>query len=165
VDNIVGAIGFVRFDSLLPERQVQCSKGFVVNLSFGTSIENANATTIASAQVVNDNIQLAISQPSPPWAIFVAAGNENYPSTLTSPANIPDACTIGNTDRNDIIFRGIAKNGNPHFAASNYGPDVDLFAPRSVIISTTNDIGPFGNFSVSPPWLCNAIGRELTILA
>jgi len=164
-DDIVGAIGFVRFDSLLPERQAQCPKGFVVNMSYGTSIEGANASVIASAQVVNDNIQLAISQPSPPLAVFVAAGNENHPSTLTSPGNIPDACTIGNTDRNDFIFRGQAKNGNPHFAASNYGPGVDLFAPGSAVISTTNEIGPFGNFSASPPWFCSAIEKKLTILA
>lgn len=54
----------------------------------------------------------------------VAAGNDGLPAGLYSPADVPQAITVGATD---------AKDARPAF--SNYGSAVDLFAPGVSITS------------------------------
>ncbi|MEV5847837.1 S8 family peptidase [Streptomyces sp. NPDC051985] len=54
----------------------------------------------------------------------VAAGNEGVPVALSSPADVPQALTVGATDRTD------ARAG-----FSDYGAAVDLFAPGVAITS------------------------------
>ncbi|KAF9787119.1 serine protease [Thelephora terrestris] len=60
----------------------------------------------------------------------VAAGNSNVDAQNTSPANTPDAITVGATDITDS-----------RAFYSNYGPIVDVFAPGSNVTSTWNDGG------------------------
>lgn len=147
--DLLSAIEFVADDSRSQARRVQCPKGFIVNLSIGYNWENATWQSIDASKTINNGIQRLINQKDPPLAVFVAAGNENHDVSLTSPANIPDVCTIGALDKKDFIFRGIKKGSDPYYRASNYGPGVDLWAPGTPIISTTNETGPYGNFSVS----------------
>lgn len=54
----------------------------------------------------------------------VAAGNENQPACNTSPADVPEAVTVGATDKTD-----------KRASFSNYGSCVDLFAPGVSIAS------------------------------
>jgi len=58
----------------------------------------------------------------------VAAGNSNVDAKDTSPANTPEAITVGATDITDS-----------RAWYSNFGPIVDVFAPGSNVTSTWND--------------------------
>ncbi|AXK33028.1 S8 family peptidase [Streptomyces armeniacus] len=60
----------------------------------------------------------------------VAAGNDSRDACGTSPARVPQAITLGSTDRSD---------GRSSF--SNYGRCLDLFAPGGAIVSTANGGG------------------------
>lgn len=50
--------------------------------------------------------------------VVVAAGNENQDAANVSPASAPSAITVGAIDANDVKA-----------SFSNFGPDVDIFAP------------------------------------
>ncbi|WP_320782437.1 S8 family peptidase [Streptomyces sp. CRN 30] len=56
----------------------------------------------------------------------VAAGNSGRPASLYSPAGVPQAITVGATDRTDT-----------RAAFSNYGAAVDLFAPGVSVTSAS----------------------------
>jgi len=58
----------------------------------------------------------------------VAAGNHNVDAKDTSPARVPAAITVGATNITDA-----------RTWFSNYGASIDVFAPGSSILSTTND--------------------------
>ncbi|KAF6806233.1 alkaline serine protease alp1 [Colletotrichum sojae] len=67
-----------------------------------------------------------------------AAGNNDQPATNNSPANVPEALTVGMTqpDRARVsIMEGIY--------GSSYGPELDVFAPGRDIVSAshTSDTG------------------------
>lgn len=55
----------------------------------------------------------------------MAAGNDGLPAELFSPASEPTVCTVGATDASDA-----------RASFSNWGPDVDVFAPGVDILST-----------------------------
>ncbi|MER5795752.1 S8 family peptidase [Streptomyces sp. NPDC001980] len=57
----------------------------------------------------------------------VAAGNDGLPAARSSPADVPQALTVGATDRTDT-----------RAGFSNYGSAVDLFAPGVAITSDAN---------------------------
>ncbi|MEU9456358.1 S8 family peptidase [Streptomyces sp. NPDC048277] len=57
----------------------------------------------------------------------VAAGNDGLPAALSSPADVPQALTVGATDRTDT-----------RAPFSDYGAAVDLFAPGVAITSDSN---------------------------
>ncbi|MFJ3308203.1 S8 family serine peptidase [Streptomyces sp. NPDC086549] len=57
----------------------------------------------------------------------VAAGNDGLPAGLYSPADVPEAITVGATDRSDA-----------RAAFSNFGPALDLFAPGVSITSASS---------------------------
>lgn len=66
----------------------------------------------------------------------VSAGNHDQPETNFSPSRLPQAFTVGMTqaDRARVhIDRGI----NGGIIGSNYGPDVDVFAPGLEIFSAS----------------------------
>jgi subtilisin family serine protease len=56
----------------------------------------------------------------------VAAGNDDLPAALSSPADVPQAVTVGATDRTDA-----------RASFSDYGSAVDLFAPGVSITSAS----------------------------
>ncbi|XP_038074093.1 aqualysin-1-like [Patiria miniata] len=58
------------------------------------------------------------------YPVVVAAGNDNYDACYTSPAWLPEAITVGSTDKKD--YRS---------SFSNYGSCVDIFAPGTNIES------------------------------
>ena len=57
----------------------------------------------------------------------VASGNDNRPAANTSPARSPEALCVGNVQSND------ARRAGP--GGSNYGPEVDIFAAGTGILS------------------------------
>ncbi|PVU98660.1 hypothetical protein BB559_001367 [Furculomyces boomerangus] len=84
----------------------------VANMSLGGG--NSQALTSAVTSAVASGI-----------TYVVAAGNDNRDACSYSPANTPNAITVGSTDFNDA---------RSYF--SNYGKCVDVFAPGRNILST-----------------------------
>ncbi|WP_328750635.1 S8 family peptidase [Streptomyces sp. NBC_00285] len=73
----------------------------------------------------NDQLDAAVRNSIASGVTYaVAAGNVGQPAALHSPADVPQAITVGATD---------AKDARASF--SNYGPAVDLFAPGVAITS------------------------------
>nr|AJD23189.1 subtilisin-like protease 1 [Onygena corvina] len=83
----------------------------VMNMSLGG--DSSSALNRAAAQAVSSGMFLA-----------VAAGNENSDAHGSSPASEPSVCTVASSAENDS-----------RSSFSNWGPDIDLFAPGSNIIS------------------------------
>jgi subtilisin family serine protease len=99
----------------------------VVNLSLGGPVSSAWATAVNAA----------FSQ----GILSVAAsGNENQAATNRSPANVPNALTVGAID---------SAWTQPSY--SNYGPAVDILAPGSNVISAshTSNTGSVANTGTS----------------
>jgi len=88
--------------------------------------------------VVNLSLGSPVAGPVPEWdagvragvraglTFTVAAGNAGRPAGSYSPGRVPEAITVGSTDRAD--------RRSPF---SNYGPAVDLFAPGDRIVSAS----------------------------
>lgn len=74
--------------------------------------------------------------------VTVAAGNEYHSASLSYPANLPDACTVGATNISD--FRA---------DYSNWGAFIDVFAPGEELSSTylNNGYHKMGGTSMASP--------------
>ncbi|KAH9861194.1 hypothetical protein IAQ61_010931 [Plenodomus lingam] len=107
---VIAGINFVYNDA--KTRRAQCAKGIVSNMSLG-GVKN-KAINEAAAALVSSGVFLA-----------VAAGNEGYPASYSSPASEPSVCTVGATDMNDRM---------PEW--SNWGELVDVLAPGENVTST-----------------------------
>jgi subtilisin family serine protease len=94
----------------------------VANMSLGGGASQAEDDAVTNA--VNSGVVFA-----------VAAGNSNLDACTTSPARAPAALTVGASTSSDA-----------RASFSNWGTCVDLFAPGSGIISTSNT-GGTANFS------------------
>ncbi|KAK2616412.1 hypothetical protein QQS21_000654 [Conoideocrella luteorostrata] len=89
----------------------RCPKGIVVNISLG--VDHSPAINFATRKLIHKG-----------YFVVVAAGNDASEVT-SSPATEMLACTVGSTTRQDTISTD-----------SNYGIEVDLFAPGQGITST-----------------------------
>lgn len=74
--------------------------------------------------------------------MVVAAGNDGFDFTGSSPADAPWAFAVGATDSND----GIA-------VFSNYGRNLGAFAPGTDVISLWNNGGTVSTLNAIPPQL------------
>lgn len=93
----------------------QAVKPAVANISFG-SITNA-----AVDQAVTASIAAGVTY-------AVAAGNYQSNACYVSPAEVPDAITVGAVDRTDMAA-----------SFSDFGPCLDIWAPGVDIVSTSNE--------------------------
>lgn len=97
----------------------------VINMSLGAN----NVTALDNAVLAAYNQDILV---------VVAAGNENQPAANSSPARLPESFTVGMTrpDRGRV-------NIIADIYGSNYGPELDVFAPGQDIISAshTSDTG------------------------
>jgi subtilisin family serine protease len=118
-----------------------CPKGMVVSISIRAVVDPVDPSQ-SENNILSVSTQRLIDRGLP---VFIAAGNDNTDARAASPANLVDACTIGNTDRNDNVFRGFEEGRG----ASNFGSRVDLFAPGTDITSTWNNNEYASNFTVS----------------
>ncbi len=112
---IIRSIQYVLKDAEERRHNGMCSKGIVVNFSIA-SLRNRAYNSAAAALTASGMFVVA------------GAGNEDMDTKYFSPASEPMVCTVGATDSNDH---------RAYF--SNYGPDVDIFAPGTGIVSTFND--------------------------
>ncbi|KAK3934197.1 peptidase S8/S53 domain-containing protein [Diplogelasinospora grovesii] len=96
-----------------------------------TDAENRNATALSVINmslggdrydVIDDAVSAAVRRG---LTVVVAAGNENQNVSNVSPAACPEAIAVGATDQND---------NKPWW--SNWGPDLDVFAPGDGILSS-----------------------------
>ncbi|KAK7521300.1 oryzin precursor [Phyllosticta citriasiana] len=111
--DVVAGIAFAVNDYVSVNRS-QCAKGGVANLSIsGPFTEALNAAVKAA---VEKGLFMAVS-----------AGNNGQNSSKFSPGSVEEACAAGATDAND---------SRAWF--SNFGPNVDIWAPGVGILSTWN---------------------------
>jgi subtilisin family serine protease len=163
IDSYMQGVAFILKDAI--SEAANCSKGFVVNISiqldisFGDTPQQIQRSQQQGAQL-NTATAMLLNNTNPAFNVFIAAGNNNHAASLTSPGNTPGACTIGNTDGADFIYRGDQRAGQRNAGASDYGSAVRLFAPGVDILSTafsnllrpqdpSGMYGPFPNFTVS----------------
>jgi subtilisin family serine protease len=92
-------------------------------------------------RVIDDGVSMA-----------VAAGNENTDACTRSPARVPEALTVGASDRNDA-----------RASFSNRGTCVDLFAPGVDITSTwlSNGTSTISGTSMASPHVAAAAALYL----
>ncbi|KAI8260183.1 Alkaline protease 1 [Colletotrichum sp. SAR 10_98] len=100
-----------------------------------SSVLNLSLSSVGGTTAL-DNAVLAAYQQG--VLAVVAAGNSNQPTTDVSPARLPQSFTVGMTqpDRGRV-------NIIEDIYGSNYGPELDVFAPGRDIISAahTSDTG------------------------
>ncbi|KAH9864397.1 hypothetical protein J1614_010331 [Plenodomus biglobosus] len=134
---VIAGINYVYNDA--QTRREKCPKGIVSNMSLGGN-KNAAVNEAASPSQVflfcfvsititfPHNVISSLQQAalvSSGVFLAVAAGNEGFPASYSSPASEPSVCTVGATN----IF-----NRLPEW--SNWGPLVDVLAPGENITST-----------------------------
>jgi subtilisin family serine protease len=100
--DVINGVNFVTWHRGQPAQQGYPA---VANMSLG------GETNRAVDAAVRNSIRAGVTY-------VVAAGNWNSDAANYSPAGVPEAITVGATDRNDVRAE-----------FSNYGPTLDLFAP------------------------------------
>ncbi len=115
----------------------------VINMSLGA----------VQIDLVDDAVERVIEAGIP---VVVSAGNDGASATRTSPANAPDAITVGWATRSDRKA-----------ADSNYGKRIDLFAPGDDILSagvsetSTSATETLSGTSMAAPMVTGAVARYL----
>ena len=108
----------------------------VINMSLGGSSNSSVKSAVAAA--VADGI-----------VVVVAAGNDSFPACYYSPANAPDAITVGALD-----------STNTEASFSNYGTCVDIWAPgvdiRSLDINNPGGTVSWNGTSMATPHVAGA---------
>ena len=94
----------------------------VANMSFGTTAGTSSVIDAGTNNVIGDGVSVAVAAGN-------GVGNGLYPQNAcdTSPARVPAALTVSNTNSSDTKT----------FEA-NYGTCVDLFAPGASIVSASH---------------------------
>ena len=122
----------------------------VANKPAGPAVVNISAGG-EQDDLLDRSVQKVISAGVP---VVVAAGNENQSATHVSPANAPNAITVGSTTE-----------GDNRSGFSNYGSRVDIFAPGSGIVSafptSTTATRTLSGTSMATPFVTGAVARYL----
>lgn len=117
-------------------------KPAVTNMSLG------GPTSRAIDEAVKASIQAGVTY-------VIAAGNSNTDACNASPARVPQAITVGSTDRYDT-----------RSSFSNYGVCVDIFAPGSDITSTwigsNQSTKTISGTSMAAPHVAGVVARYLS---
>jgi subtilisin family serine protease len=162
VAGIIGAksYGVAKATNLIPVRVLDCSgSGSYSSVISGLDWIAANYTTGTSAVVnmslggsASSTIDGAVSTLiSKGLNVVVAAGNSNADACNFSPSRVPEAITVGATDRNE--YRA---------SYSNFGSCLDLFAPGSSITSTwlgTTGVNTISGTSMAAPNVAGVVAR------
>lgn len=143
---IISGLQFAVNDS----RSRSCPNGVVVNMSLGGG--KSRAMDDAVAATVNAGIPGEVSDililkqfADLLLIVFVAAGNDAFDYTGSSPADSPSAFAVGGTDSSDNIA-----------PFSNYGRNLGAFAPAQDVISLWNNGGTVSLFSIIPSNLADS---------
>ncbi|KZZ89353.1 subtilisin-like serine protease precursor [Moelleriella libera RCEF 2490] len=116
--DLIRGLDFVMKD----KEQRHCPKGVMVNLSVGGP--QHILVDFAAAELVRAGA-----------FVGVAAMNNNTDARLFSPCFEPSVCLVGGTDENDQPFFTKGEGGEKD-KGTNWGPQIDVFAPAAHIIST-----------------------------
>ncbi|MFI7077694.1 S8 family serine peptidase [Micromonospora sp. NPDC049903] len=109
-DSVIAGINFVTEDA-----KKNAPRRAVANVSLGGGVSSAIDAAVRKS--IDSGVTFAI-----------AAGNESQNACNVSPARVPDAITVGATDRIDM-----------RAWFSNYGKCLDVFAPGVSIVSARHD--------------------------
>lgn len=133
--NIISGINFVVQQAVLSNRPS------VINLSVTTPASRAVDSAVSNA------VSFGIH-------VVVAAGNDNVDASLLSPARADAVITVGATDIND-----------QRASFSNFGPDVDIWAPGVEIISlgitSNNALKTLDGTSMATPFVAGLVAYFL----
>lgn len=116
--DLIRGLDFVMKD----KDQRHCPKGVMVNISVGGP--QHILVDFAAAELVRAGA-----------FVGVAAMNENTDARLFSPSYEPSVCLVGGTDENDQPFFTKGEGGEKD-KGTDWGPQIDVFAPAAHIIST-----------------------------
>ena len=132
-------------DVTTSDHQASPSIPVVANMSLGGPSDPSLDTAVQNS--INSGVTYAI-----------AAGNSNVDAGSTSPARVAAALTVGASDINDN--RSFFPSG-----ASNFGSIVDLFAPRSDVLSAWKDsdvsTNTISGTSMASPHVAGAVALYL----
>lgn len=148
--------GVAKKAKLVAVRVLDCrGEGMISDVIDGIDWVTANAVHPAVANMslggdYSPSLDFAVQDAIDSGITFVvAAGNENMPAMLGSPAGVPDAITVAATD---------AKDRRASF--SNYGSVVDIFAPGvnivSSVASSNTARGTYSGTSMAAPHVAGA---------
>jgi subtilisin family serine protease len=139
--HVAGTIGGTTYGvakkvMLVPVRVLDCGgsgpwSGVIAGLDWAARNHASGAPAVANMSLSGPATQTADNAVKALIAdgvtVSVAAGNSNTDACTASPARLPEALTVGASDRTDT-----------RASFSNYGPCLDLFAPGVDILSTWN---------------------------
>ncbi|MDX8031246.1 S8 family peptidase, partial [Lentzea sp. BCCO 10_0856] len=148
---VLGCDGYANGDSVLDGIEWVTANGVrpaVVNMSLGAQGENP-----AEEEAIRRSIAAG-------FTYVLAAGNSGQDACGFTPARLPEAITVGATDRNDI--RAVFSWRE----SSNFGPCVDIWAPGGAIQSASRN-GDFltevrGGTSMAAPHVAGAAALHLS---
>lgn len=124
---VISGLNFGKYSPSFPPHQKSKQSNTKANKSPILVATNATARGLAGKAVMNMSIggsksaalnSAVAALTRAGVTVVVAAGNENQDAANVSPASAPSAITVGAIDANDAKA-----------SFSNFGPDVDVFAP------------------------------------
>lgn len=126
------------------------AQGIAYATSYGADVINLSLGGTTYSSVLHDAIKYAYQKEI---AVIAAAGNSGS-TPILYPAKHPESIAVAATDHND---------NNPWF--SNYGPEMDIAAPGSSILSSlpNNEYTKWSGTSMATPHVTGAAGVLLSL--
>ncbi|KAK5727980.1 hypothetical protein LTR17_012287 [Elasticomyces elasticus] len=117
-------------------------RGSVINMSWGNGEDSASMELSVNIATQNG------------IALVTAAGNSNQATTDVSPCNFKNAVCVGASDENYGKWTDATQG-------SNYGPEIDIWAPGKLVTSSTKDSDFSTSMGSGTSFACPAVAGIL----